>query len=44
MKYDIFISYRREGGFEIAKHLNNLLVHDGYEESGQELDSLTFEI
>ena len=28
--YDIFISYRREGGFETAKHLNDLLVHDGY--------------
>lgn len=29
-KYDIFISYRRDGGFETAKHLNDLLVHDGY--------------
>lgn len=28
--YDIFISYRRDGGFETAKHLNHLLVHDGY--------------
>ena len=28
--YDIFISYRRDGGFETAKHLNNLLVRDGY--------------
>lgn len=28
--YDIFISYRRNGGFETAKHLNDLLVHDGY--------------
>lgn len=28
--YDIFISYRRDGGFETAKHLNDLLVHDGY--------------
>lgn len=30
MKYDIFISYRREGGYETAKHLNDLLVRDGY--------------
>ena len=30
MIYDIFISYRREGGFPTAKHLNDLLVHDGY--------------
>ena len=28
--YDIFISYRRDGGFETAKHLNDLLCHDGY--------------
>ena len=28
--YDIFICYRRDGGFETAKHLNDLLVHDGY--------------
>lgn len=28
--FDIFISYRRDGGFETAKHLNDLLVHDGY--------------
>ena len=28
--YDIFISYRRDGGFETAKHLNDLLVRDGY--------------
>lgn len=28
--YDIFISYRRDGSFETAKHLNDLLVHDGY--------------
>lgn len=26
MKYDIFISYRREGGYDTAKHLNDLLV------------------
>lgn len=30
MNYDIFISYRRDGGFGTAKHLNDLLVHDGY--------------
>ena len=30
MKYDIFISYRRKGGYDTAKHLNDLLVKDGY--------------
>lgn len=30
MKYDIFISYRRIGGFETAKHLYDLLRSDGY--------------
>jgi outer membrane protein OmpA-like peptidoglycan-associated protein len=30
MAYDIFISYRREGGFETAKHLCDLLKLDGY--------------
>lgn len=30
MKYDIFISYRREGGYETAKHLYDLLRLDGY--------------
>ena len=30
MIYDIFISYRSEGGFETAKHLNDLLIRDGY--------------
>ncbi len=29
-KYDIFISYRRDGGYETAKHINDLLVRDGY--------------
>lgn len=29
-KYDIFISYRREGGYETAKHLFDLLIRDGY--------------
>lgn len=30
MSYDIFISYRRNGGFETAKHISDLLVRDGY--------------
>lgn len=30
MKYDIFLSYRRKGGFETAKHLYDLLTKDGY--------------
>ena len=30
MAYDIFISYRREGGFEVAKHIKDLLERDGY--------------
>ena len=30
MKYDVFISYRREGGYDTAKHLNDLLVRDSY--------------
>lgn len=29
-KYDIFISYRREGGYDTAKHLSDLLKRDGY--------------
>ena len=29
-EYDVFISYRREGGYDTAKHLNDLLVRDGY--------------
>lgn len=33
MKYDIFISYRREGGYDTAKHLYDLLVRDGYKVS-----------
>ena len=28
--YDIFISYRRKGGFDTAKHLYDLLTRDGY--------------
>ena len=28
--YDIFISYRRKGGFETAKHLYDLFIRDGY--------------
>lgn len=30
MKYDVFLSYRRKGGFETAKHLFDLLSKDGY--------------
>lgn len=30
VKYDIFISYRRNGGFDTAKHLYDLLTRDGY--------------
>lgn len=30
MAYDIFISYRRKGGHATAKHLYDLLTHDGY--------------
>lgn len=33
MKYDVFISYRRDGGYDTAKHLNDLLVRDGYKVS-----------
>lgn len=33
MKYDIFISYRREGGYDLAKHLYDLLSRDGYKVS-----------
>lgn len=29
-KYDIFISYRREGGYDTAKHLYDLLTRDGF--------------
>ena len=29
-KYDIFISYRRVGGYETAKHLFDLLSRDGF--------------
>ena len=29
-KYDIFISYRREGGYDTAKYLSDLLTRDGY--------------
>ncbi len=38
-KYDIFISYRRDGGYDTAKHLNDLLVKDGYRVSF-DLDTL----
>lgn len=30
MKYDVFISYRRDGGYETAKHLYDLLSREGY--------------
>ncbi len=33
MRYDIFISYRRKGGYDTAKHLNDLLARDGYKVS-----------
>lgn len=33
MKYDVFISYRRDGGYDTAKHLYDLLVRDGYKVS-----------
>ncbi len=38
-KFDIFISYRREGGFEVAKHIKDLLERDGYSVSF-DLDNL----
>lgn len=28
--YDVFISYRRKGGYDTAKHLFDLLTRDGY--------------
>lgn len=31
--YDIFISYRRDGGYETANHIYDLLKHDGYSDS-----------
>ena len=33
MKYDVFISYRRQGEYDTAKHLNDLLTRDGYKVS-----------
>ncbi len=38
-KHDIFISYRREGGFETARYLYDNLVRDGYRVTF-DLDSL----
>ena len=38
-KYDVFLSYRRDGGFETAKHLYDLLTRDGYSVSF-DLDTL----
>ncbi len=29
-KFDFFISYRLDGGFEVAKHIKDLLTRDGY--------------
>lgn len=39
-RYDIFISYRREGGYDTAKHLYDLLARDGYRVSF-DIDTLT---
>lgn len=39
MNNDIFISYRRNGGFVVARHLYDLLRHDGYSVSF-DLDTL----
>lgn len=30
MQFDIFLSYRRDGGYETAKHLYDLLTRDGF--------------
>lgn len=38
-RYDIFISYRRDGGFATANHLYRLLTQDGYHVSF-DIDSL----
>lgn len=40
-KYDIFISYRREGGYDTAKHLYDLLTRDGYNVSF-DIDTLRY--
>lgn len=29
-RFDIFISYRREEDFEVAKHIKGLLIRNGY--------------
>lgn len=29
-RYDVFVSYRRDGGYDTAKHLYDLLSRDGY--------------
>lgn len=39
MAYDVFISYRREGGYDIAKHIFDLLRLEGYRVSF-DLDTL----
>lgn len=38
-KFDVFLSYRREGGVETARHLYDLLTRDGYSVSF-DLDTL----
>ena len=38
-KFDIFIGYRRDGGFEVVKHIKDLLERDGYSVSF-DLDNL----
>ena len=37
--YDVFISYRRDGGFSTASHINDRLVNDGYSVS-YDIDTL----
>lgn len=39
MKYNVFISYRRQGGFEVAKLIKEYLARDGYSVSF-DLDNL----
>lgn len=39
MIYDVFISYRRDGGFDTAGRINDLLVSEGYSVS-YDIDTL----
>jgi hypothetical protein len=39
MIYDVFISYRRDGGFDTAGRINDLLVQEGYSVS-YDIDTL----